>query len=126
MHLSSVNDGLCDCCAGQAHQEGYQHAFLIFLDWTHVFFLLSTRQDEWGSDAHCPDRCDELAAAAAKSASQAMEGSRVRQALCAGEGMRRWKVVQHPVKQCRKNLQSFLHLAKITIKLICDQIRMRR
>eukprot|EP00434_Breviolum_minutum_P027482 symbB.v1.2.024299.t1/scaffold2289.1/size83295/7 len=52
VHLSSVNDGLCDCCAGQ---------------------------DEWGSDAHCPDRCDELAAAAAKSASQAMEGSRVRQ-----------------------------------------------
>lgn len=37
VHLSSVNDGLCDCCAGQAHQ-GYQHAFLIFLDWTHVFF----------------------------------------------------------------------------------------
>ncbi len=47
----------------------------------------STRQDEWGSDAHCPDRCDELAAAAAKSASQAMEGSRVRQAR-AGEGRR--------------------------------------
>lgn len=52
VHLSTVNDGLCDCCAGQ---------------------------DEWGSDTQCPDRCDELAAAAAKSASQAMEGSKVRQ-----------------------------------------------
>jgi len=37
-------------------------------------------QDEWGSDTQCPDRCDELAAAAGKSASQAMEGSKVRQA----------------------------------------------
>lgn len=53
VHLSTVNDGLCACCGGQ---------------------------DEWGSGARCPDRCAEQEAAAAESASKALQGSRARQA----------------------------------------------
>ena len=93
----------CVIAARARHTRGTNmHSWYFLIGPTFFFWLLnrlSTHQDEWGSDAQCPDRCDELAAAAAKSASQAMEGSRVRQALCAGEGMRRWKVVQHPVMQ---------------------------